>query len=107
MKDVLPREILERPKMGFPVPLRSWFRGAYRSLLDEYVLGSRATARGIFNMEFVRALVDQHERGEANHSERLWSLINVEMWFRCFIDGESATDDRQNVDERMLATARS
>jgi len=107
MKGVLPSAILDRAKMGFPVPVGSWFRGAYRSLLDEYVLSNRATERNIFNRKFVRELVEQHQRGEADHSERLWSLVNLEMWFRCFIDGESKADHWQGTDEAMLAAARS
>ena len=106
MKGVLPQAILDRPKMGFPVPLGSWFRGAYRSVLDEYVLSSRARERGIFNPEFVRSLVEQHQHGEANHSERLWSLVNLEMWFRRFIDGDGASHHCESADEGMLATAR-
>jgi asparagine synthase (glutamine-hydrolysing) len=73
-------------------------------VLDEYVLGSRAMDRGIFNPQSVRTLVSQHQRGEANHSERLWSLVNLEMWLRRFIDGESTFTER--VDEGVLATAR-
>ena len=107
MKGVLPAAILDRPKMGFPVPLGKWFRGAYSSVLDEYVLGSRARERGIFNADFTRALVEQHQRGEANHSERLWSLVNLEMWFRRFIDGENTTATSESADESLLATARS
>jgi len=107
MKGVLPSAILDRAKMGFPVPVGSWFRGAYRSLLDEYVLSNRATERNIFNRKFVCELVEQHQRGEADHSERLWSLVNLEMWFRCFIDGESKADHWQGTDEAMLAAARS
>ncbi len=103
MKGVLPPAILERPKMGFPVPIGKWFRGAYASVLDEYVTSERAADRRIFNAEFVRALVNQHRRGEANHSERLWSLVNLEMWFRRFIDGDNATAD---LEESILATAR-
>ena len=106
MKNVLPAAILDRPKMGFPVPLGSWFRGAYASVLDEYVLSSRATERAIFNAEFVRSLVQQHKRGEANHSERLWSLVNLEMWFRRFIDGENTSSHRETADESMLEAAR-
>ena len=106
MKDVLPAAILDRPKMGFPVPVGAWFRGRYRSLLDEYVLSSRATERDLFNAQFVRALVEQHQRGEADHSERLWSLVNLEMWLRRFIDGESASANHwQPTYETMLATA--
>ena len=106
MKGVLPAAILDRPKMGFPVPLGKWFRGAYSSVLDEYVLGSRAHERGLFNGDFTRALVEQHRRGEANHSERLWSLVNLEMWFRRFIDGENTGASFENADESLLATAR-
>jgi asparagine synthase (glutamine-hydrolysing) len=106
MKGVLPDSILERPKMGFPVPIGAWFRGAYASILDEYLLSNRATERGVFNAGFVRSLVEQHQRGDANHSERLWSLVNLEMWFRRFIDGEETSRPRETIDESMLATAR-
>jgi len=87
MKDVLPPEILSRKKMGFPVPIGAWFRGAYRTVVDEYVLGPRAMQRGLFDPNAVRSLVEAHARGE-NHSERLWSLVNLEMWQRIFLDGE-------------------
>ena len=106
MKGVLPEQILTRPKMGFPVPIATWFRGPYAQVLDEYVLGSRATDRGIFNADTVRTLVNEHQRGVANHSERLWSLVNLEMWFRRFIDGEVAAESFESVDEGVLATAR-
>jgi asparagine synthase (glutamine-hydrolysing) len=106
MKGVLPEQILTRPKMGFPVPIGSWFRGAYAHVLDEYVLGSRARERGIFNPQFVRALVNQHQHGAANNSERLWSLVNLEMWQRRFIDGEDISAGLESEHEGVLATAR-
>ncbi len=106
MKGVLPEQILTRPKMGFPVPIGAWFRGPYAQVLDEYVLSSRATERGIFNADTVRTLVNQHQRGVANHSERLWSLVNLEMWFRRFIDGEVASPRFESAYEGVLATAR-
>jgi asparagine synthase (glutamine-hydrolysing) len=51
------------------------------------VLGPRARARGLFDDDFVRELVARHEAGE-NHSERLWMLVNMEIWQRRFIDQE-------------------
>jgi len=106
MKGVLPEQILTRPKMGFPVPIGAWFRGAYGHVLDEYVLSSRAMERGIFNADTVRTLVGQHRGGVANHSERLWSLVNLEMWLRRFIDGEVASPSFESAYEGVLATAR-
>ncbi|MBP9110374.1 MAG: asparagine synthase C-terminal domain-containing protein, partial [Pyrinomonadaceae bacterium] len=87
MKGILPAEILDRPKMGFPVPVGNWFRGEFRHIVDEYVLGKRAMDRGIFDGDYVRKLVVEHDAGE-NHDERIWSLVNFEIWQRGFIDGE-------------------
>lgn len=89
MKGILPGEILERPKMGFPVPVGNWFRGAYKHIVDEYVLSERTLARGVFDGSAVRSLVARHNAGE-NHDERLWALVNFEIWQRQFFDGEAA-----------------
>jgi len=90
MKGILPEQILSRPKMGFPVPIGAWFRGAWRSVIDEYVLSERAMARGTFNSNVVREMVARHQAGRENHEERLWALVNFEIWQRQFLDGESA-----------------
>ncbi|CAN5806335.1 asparagine synthase (glutamine-hydrolyzing) [soil metagenome] len=95
MKGILPDQILKRPKMGFPVPLASWFRGRFRSVIDEYVLSERALGRNIFDESFVRSMVARHQSGVENHSERLWTFVNFEMWLRQFIDGEEAREPVQ------------
>lgn len=89
MKGILPEAILKRPKMGFPVPLGKWFRDQFRPVIDEYVLSERAVGRGLFDADYVRRLVGRHLSGE-NHTERLWTLVNFEMWLRQFMDGEEA-----------------
>ena len=88
MRGRLPNEILDRKKMGFPVPVAPWLRGSWRFLLDEYVLGDRAKARGLFSESELRRLVAEHDAGVRNHAERLWALINLEVWQRVFLDGE-------------------
>jgi asparagine synthase (glutamine-hydrolysing) len=88
MKDRLPAEILSRKKMGFPVPIGAWFSGAYRPLLDEFVLGARAMQRGWFNANELTAMVNAHVSGEQNHAQRLWALVNFEIWQRIFLEGE-------------------
>ncbi len=87
MAGVLPTEILTRPKMGFPVPLGKWLRTTHRHIVDEFILSERAAERGIFDREYVMSLVARHSAGE-NADEKLWALINFEMWARTFIDGE-------------------
>ncbi|HVH68732.1 MAG TPA: asparagine synthase (glutamine-hydrolyzing) [Gemmatimonadales bacterium] len=88
MKGVLPPEILARPKMGFPVPVSAWFRGRWRGVLTELVLGERARRRGIFDPDVIGRLIAEHATGQVDHMERLWALMNFELWQRVFVDGE-------------------
>jgi asparagine synthase (glutamine-hydrolysing) len=88
MKGLLPDAILNRAKMGFPVPVGRWFREEYRTLIDEYVLSPRTLERGIFDPEAVKSVVAEHQNGVRNNAERLWSLLTFEMWLRQFIDGD-------------------
>ena len=92
MRDFLPPEILSRSKMGFPVPVGRWFREGYSGVVKEFVLGERAAARGLFDTSYVHSLVNEHASRERDHTERLWALVNVEIWHRIFIDGESTGD---------------
>jgi len=88
VQDLVPREILTRRKMGFPVPIGRWFREEFTSLVDEFVLGPRLHARGYFNRTALQQLVDEHRMGPTSHADRLWLLINLEIWLRIFCDGE-------------------
>jgi asparagine synthase (glutamine-hydrolysing) len=87
MRDVLPAEILSRGKMGFPVPVGAWLRGPYRAVVDELVLSPRALDRALFEPGAIRTLVARHAAGE-DHAERLWSLVNLEIWHRVVVEGE-------------------
>ena len=100
MRDRLPKEILTRRKMGFPVPVGAWLRGQFRHVVDEYVLSPRAIDRGIFKPAFVRELVARHHAGE-NQTERLWALINFEIWQRRFFDGETNPRGGEFVGARL------
>jgi len=91
MKGLLPQAILSRPKMGFPVPVGTWFRGAFGWVIEEYVLSERALSRGIFDPTFVRSIFHRHQAGGEDHSERMWALVNFEIWQRQFLDGEQAS----------------
>src|SRR5437870_971438 len=92
IQDVVPRAILTRRKMGFPVPVGRWLRGPFRPLVDELVLGPRALERGLFDPAALRRLAEAHRSGAAEHGDRLWLLINLELWQRMFLDGEDVGD---------------
>jgi asparagine synthase (glutamine-hydrolysing) len=88
VKPLLPREILTRKKMGFPVPFSHWLRGRGAGLARDVLLDSRAGQRGITDAAAVSALIDSHASGAVDAGDALWSLLNLELWYRTFIDGE-------------------
>ncbi len=85
-KDLLPPRILERKdKMGFPVPLHIWARNRVREFFRDILLSSPCRERGIFNPAELEKLIENEEA----FSRRLWGAVNIELWFRCFIDKHS------------------
>jgi asparagine synthase (glutamine-hydrolysing) len=88
LRDRVPREILQRRKLGFPVPFGRWARERFAPLVRSTVLGPRALARGLFEPKLLERVVAEHETGIANHADRLWLLLNFEIWQRIFLDGE-------------------
>lgn len=86
LKQLVPKENLTRRKMGFGVPIGYWFRGAMQPFLRETLLSEKALGRGLFKPEQVREIINQHTEEKIDHSDRLWSLLMLELWFKRFID---------------------
>ena len=95
LRGVLPDEILDRPKMGFGVPLAEWLRTSLRELLVDTVTSARALGRGLFSPDAVRALVAGHLAGEDAGRSVLWDLLMLELWHRRFIDASPAVPGRR------------
>lgn len=83
---LLPNDIIHRPKMGFPVPLNEWFRGSCCETAASVLLDP-SSDRGIFDQRFIEGMLSQHARGNRNWSEHIWTLLNLELWLRTYIDG--------------------
>ncbi len=84
------RDYAHAPKFGFGVPLDAWMRrgGALEPLLAR-LLGERATAeRGWFDVDAARLRFEEHRRGDADRSELLWGLLNLELWARVCVEGD-------------------
>jgi asparagine synthase (glutamine-hydrolysing) len=86
VRDLVPPEILDRPKQGFGVPIQQWINNELRDRIRETLTETRTRQRGLVNQRYVAVLLDEHERGRRDHSMALWSLLMLELWHRSFID---------------------
>jgi asparagine synthase (glutamine-hydrolysing) len=82
MEPHLPQEVLYRPKMGFAVPLASWFRGPLRERVQQSVLGPVLADGGLFNRAYLKQLVERHQAGVFDYSSVLWALLMFEAFHR-------------------------
>ena len=87
VKRVLPAEILTRRKMGFPVPFGLWMRGRWQSVARDVLLDRRTRERGIVDPAAIDRLIADHASGAQEGGDAIWSLMNLELWYRTFIDG--------------------
>jgi asparagine synthase (glutamine-hydrolysing) len=75
MERYLPTDVMYRPKMGFAVPLASWFRGPLRQRVRNAVLGERLVDTGLFDRACLERLVREHQSGARDHSAPLWAVL--------------------------------
>jgi asparagine synthase (glutamine-hydrolysing) len=88
VEGLLPESILRRPKMGFPVPFAVWTRGEWNRVAADVLLDPRTRQRGIVQPAAVARLLDAHRAGTRKGGDAIWALLNLELWFRTFIDGD-------------------
>jgi asparagine synthase (glutamine-hydrolysing) len=85
--DVLPERILKRPKMGFPVPFASWIAGGWGDVVRDVLLDRRSRQRGVLAPDAVEQMLANPGKPPYT-ADTVWTLFNLELWFRTFIDGE-------------------
>jgi asparagine synthase (glutamine-hydrolysing) len=91
VSDLVPHEILNRPKQGFGVPVQEWINQQLRQRMREVLTDSRTRQRGFINPSYLEVLLDEHERGRRDHSTGLWALLMLELWQRQFVDNASGS----------------
>jgi asparagine synthase (glutamine-hydrolysing) len=85
-QELLPPEIIRRPKAGFHVPLPAWLKHELRPLV-EHQLGAEAVRRqGVFDPAAVEAIVAAHQSGRANYSRNIWGLLMWSLWYDRYVD---------------------
>ena len=85
-RKLLPASVIDRPKMGFGIPINDWFKGELHGMLRETILSQRARERGLFEPAAVERLISDHVAGREVHGYRLWALLCLELWFKEVVD---------------------
>jgi asparagine synthase (glutamine-hydrolysing) len=85
-RPILPKEIVDRPKVGFPVPIRPWFRSELKTFAREILCDGQTAARGFFDPAAVDRLLKEHEQYHADHSHKIFNLLCFEQWCRLYLD---------------------
>ncbi len=78
----LPASVFARKKMGFAVPIGDWFRGELRAMLRDHLFAGDSFARQHFNLAVLQRMLDEHEQSRVDHSQRLYALLMLELWWR-------------------------
>jgi asparagine synthase (glutamine-hydrolysing) len=84
IRDWVPVEIADKPKMGFGPPDASWYRGALQPFVREVLSPHRIAARGVLRPEYVQRIVDSHMSGRANQVATIWTLLSFDAWCERF-----------------------
>jgi len=104
VEDILPHEIIYRPKLGFPTPWSGWLAGPRLETIREMLLEPRSLDRGYFRREAIERLFNEHRTKHRDNYDRIWRLLNLELWHRVCLEGEPHEEIRQP--EMKLVSAR-
>ena len=80
VKDLLPEEIVNQPKKGFGIPIHTWLKKDLKSLSEKMLDKKRLKRQGLFNLNYLNQLISEHQSGQEDHRQILWSLLIFQMW---------------------------
>ena len=100
---VLPDSILHREKRGFGAPMGAWLRAELAPMLRDVLSRETVTRRGLLDPDAVERTIREHEQQRADRSDHLLALINLEIWCRLYLDGQSAAGVADHLKRALAA----
>lgn len=92
-RQLLPSQIVDRPKSGFKVPTDAWFRTGLRAFAYDKLLSADSFVLTLFSAGAIRRILDDHVQGRRDEELRIWTLLSLEVWHDVFY-GATARDQR-------------
>ena len=99
----MPKQVLNRPKQGFTLPLVHWLKNEMKDFVLTILLEQRSLDRGYFRPAGVRHLLNEHFSGRRDQSSRIWRLLMLELWHRNFLDPQRAESSK--IDDFRMSVA--
>jgi asparagine synthase (glutamine-hydrolysing) len=87
VEGVVPNEIIYRKKMGFPTPLKSWLMDSRAATLFDFLGRKDGLLAEHIDLAQLKSLLERHQRGQEDGTDRLWRLINLQIWGEMFLTG--------------------
>ncbi len=103
LADVLPNDILYREKRGFGAPMGAWLRAELSPVLRDVLSRESILSRGLLDPDAIERTIREHEQQTADRTDHLLSLINLEIWCRLYLDGESAAGVADRLKHALAA----
>jgi len=88
MLKILPKETLCKKKKGFSMPIGKWLREDLKKYTEQILFSKELEERGLFNIDYIKELWQEHQQGNKDYSVELWILLKLELWFRIFMDND-------------------
>ncbi len=86
LKDIahqyIPRELMDRPKMGFAIPIGKWLQGPLKEMVEEYCSSAALTEHGLFNVKEIRKIIDRFYSGKLEYDYKVWYILMFQMWYK-------------------------
>jgi asparagine synthase (glutamine-hydrolysing) len=103
LADVLPREILYRPKRGFGAPMGAWLKRELRGLLGSVLSRESVERRGLLRWPVIERTLELHAAGRFDYTDHLLALMNLELWCRVYLDRCAPADVALELKSRIAA----
>jgi asparagine synthase (glutamine-hydrolysing) len=106
MEGLLPQSIIHRPKLGFPTPWSGWLVGTQLDAIEQLLLEPRSMSRGFFKRAAIERLFREHRAQHHDHYDRIWRLLNLELWHRVCLEGASHEGPEKYSVAKLVPVAR-
>lgn len=83
----VPKELLERPKQGFAIPMDKWLKNDLKPLLEKYLSEERIKKQGIFDEKYIKESLGGYLSGKSDSAYKFWFLLVFQMWYEKYFEG--------------------